>query len=178
MAATDSCADAVASHTMTSPTPRNPKNLESLENPVLNIVAPDVDDEVPGDGRADVFRIVHLVRADDAHVAGAEPIRLAGNRELHHAFANQHHLLTEVLMGWVVDLAGGDVALMRFDFEAGVRLRGEHAALCVLAVGGDRQLVEPETRGLHDCQLLDRIGASRSTCLLGFDAHGFDGTGR
>src|SRR5215475_10449974 len=159
----------------TSPNPKNPENLENL---VLDIVAPDVDDEVAGDGRADVFRIVHFVRADDAHITGAEPIWLAGNCELHHAFANQHHLLTQVLMGRVVDLAGRDVALMRFDFEAGVRLRGEHAALCVLAVGGDRQLVEPEARGLHDWQLLDRIGSSRSGCLLGFDAHGFDGAGR
>src|SRR5215467_4885519 len=79
----------------------------------LNIIPSNIDDEVPGDGRADVFCIVDLVRADDTHVAGAKPVRFAGNRELHHAFANQHHLFTQVLVGRMVDLAGRDIALMR-----------------------------------------------------------------
>src|SRR5438105_2320562 len=79
---TGSCADSVARHT----NPANPANL-------LNIVSSDIHDEVLRARGADVLRVVDLVRADDADVARPEPVRLAGNGQLHHALADQHHLL-------------------------------------------------------------------------------------
>src|SRR5438552_9321382 len=132
---TGSCADSVARHASASATPRNRWNLWNPWNLVLDIVSSDVDDEVLRARGADVLRVVDLVRADDADVAWPETVRLAGNRQLHHAIADQHHLLAQMLMGRMVHFTRRDVALMGFDFESRVRLRREHPALLVLAVG-------------------------------------------
>src|SRR5262249_38993214 len=62
-----SWADALKSQPNARPNAKNPWNPWNRLDP-LDIVAPDVDDEISCDCRADVFRIVNLVRPDDADV--------------------------------------------------------------------------------------------------------------
>jgi hypothetical protein len=121
---------------------------------------------------------VQLVRADDADVAGPEPVGLARDRQLHDPFANQHHLLAQVLVRRMVHLARRDVALMRFDLEAGVGLGREHPLLPVLAVGRDRQLVVLEVLRAHHRQPLDRVVRGRGRALLRVERRGPGGDER
>jgi hypothetical protein len=56
----------------------------------------------------------------------------------------------------MVDFAWRNLALMRLQFEAGVRFAREHSALAVLAVGRDRQFIEDVRFGFQSRQFLDR----------------------
>ncbi len=115
---------------------------------------------------SDVLCVVHFVRTDEADVAGTEAHRLPGDGQFHGAQTDQHHFFPEVLMRRVVHLARRDVALMAFHLEAGVGLAGEHAALLVLAVGGDRELIVEIRFRAEDRQFFDGVIGRRRRCGL------------
>src|SRR5215475_6419852 len=56
-----------------------------------NVVPADIDDEVFRARRSYVFGVMDFVGADHSHIARTQPVRLAGDGQLHGSEPHEHH---------------------------------------------------------------------------------------